>query len=147
MYFVKNRAGHDYPFFESQKRNLQKVLDFELPEFRVDKSKILRGEEELSAKNLSYKAMARECVSELVRLRILLAEELADGEKAVQSLQDSQQIAIDLGNMLEVFCGEDCSVIGLLEQYCEAIYALYEMLTASARQEEIAASCERLAKK
>ena len=147
MYFVKNRAGHDYPFFESQKRNLQKVLDFELPEFRVDKSKILRGEEELSAKNLSYKAMARECISELVRLRIQLTEELADVEKAVQSLQDSQQIAIDLGNMLEVFCGEDCSVIGLLEQYCEAIYALYEMLTASARQEEIAAAREVLAKK
>lgn len=150
MHFVKNRAGHDYPFFESQKRNLQKVLDFELLEFRVDKSKILRGEEELAAKNLSYKAMAKECVSELARLRAQLEEELkeafAEGEKVVQLLQDSQQMAMDLGNMLEVFCGENCSVIGLLEQYCEVIYALYEQLMASAQQDELFASCEVLEK-
>ena len=54
-----------------------------------------------------------------------LKEAFAEGEKVVQLLQDSQQMAMDLGNMLEVFCGENCSVIGLLEQYCEAIYALY----------------------
>ena len=30
-------GGHDYPFFEGQKENLQKVVDFKLPEFTFDK--------------------------------------------------------------------------------------------------------------
>jgi len=30
-------GGHIYPFFESQKENLKKVLDFDLPEFKFDR--------------------------------------------------------------------------------------------------------------
>jgi phosphorylcholine metabolism protein LicD len=116
---VKDAAGHDYPFFEGQKKNLQKVLDFELPEFRMERAKLFRSEEEEVCKNLSYKVMAKECFDELGRMK----EELT-----MDSLAASQQLAIDFGNMMEQVLGEGGRLIGLLEQYCEALYVIYEQL-------------------
>ncbi|MBQ8822682.1 MAG: LicD family protein [Lachnospiraceae bacterium] len=127
---VKNRAGHDYPYFEGQKKNLQKVLDFKLPEFELNKSKLLRSEEEEAYQKLSYKEMAKECLEELQRFCDLIPVAVSQGdvEQAVGLLQTSQQLAVDLGNMLEAFLAEENGIIPLLEQYCEAIYVLYEGL-------------------
>ena len=132
---VKDAAGHDYPFFEGQKKNLQKVLDFELPEFRMERAKLFRSEEEEVCKNLSYKVMAKECFDELGRMKDQLArlteqavQEQESAEQVMDLLQASQQLAIDFGNMMEQVLGEGCPLIGLLEQYCEALYAIYEQL-------------------
>jgi len=133
---VKTAGAHDYPFFEAQKKNLQKVLDFELPEFKFDADKLFRNEEELACKNLSYKSMAQECVTELWRMKdelILFIRKMPDDpactEQALDLLAASQQLAIDLGNMLEQFLGEGCSIIPLLEQYCEVLYGIYEQIS------------------
>jgi len=151
MRFVKNKAGHDYPFFEGQRQNLQKVLDFKLPEFVADRNKICRSEEENVYKSQSYKAMATECMNEMGHMKQQLAEiigkavTVAGGceeliamlmNQAIVLLQDSQQLAVDLGNMLESFLGEDCAIIGLLEQYCEALYQIYEQLVETSEAQE-----------
>ena len=127
---VKDQAGHDYPFFERQKENLQKVLDFKLPAFVCEKDRLLRSEEEEVCKQQSYKVMLAECLEELVQLveQTALALEQGDLELALNFLPISQQLAVDMGNMLEAFLSEENSVIPLLEQYCEALYVLYEML-------------------
>ena len=138
---VKTGGAHNYPFFEGQKKNLQKVLDFELPEFKVDSQKIFRGENEEECKSSSYKAMARECFDELVRMKEEMvqllesvtdadAEESTSEEQVMDLLATSQQLTVDLGNMLEQFLGEGCSVIPLLEQYCEAVFRVSEDLSA-----------------
>jgi len=113
--FLKIRkvgGAHDYPFFEGQKKNLQKVLDFKLPEFELDKSRLLRSEEEQAYANMSYKSLAMECANELWKMK----------EKPVES----QQLAIDLGTMLEQMLGEGTVIVRLLEEYCEVMYAVYE---------------------
>ena len=151
---VKNVAGHDYPFFEGQKKNLQKVLDFKLPEFEFDKEKLFRSEEERECKNYSYKVMVKECVDELCRMKDEISEMIQQVmmtkgqeclsqnteeqqvsesdqeniEKVMDLLQASQQLAIDLGNLLEQMLGEGGSVIPLLEKYCEVLYQIYEQL-------------------
>ena len=137
---VKDAAGHDYPFFEGQKKNLQKVLDFELPDFQIDNTKLFRSEEEIECKNYSYKMMAKECEGELLRMKELLDGitvqwvEQAEGlnqeqiEQGMDLLQASQQLAIDFGNMMEQILGEGCALISLLEKYCEALYRIYELL-------------------
>ena len=122
---IKNAGAHDYPFFEGQKKNLQKVLDFELPVFCVDDEKMYRGEVEEECKAASYKAMAKECLDELVRMKEELEQLSENTEQVLDLLAASQQLAVDLGNMLEQFLGEGCSVIPLLEQYCEEIYKIY----------------------
>ncbi len=127
---VKTAGAHDYPFFEGQKKNLQKVLDFELPEFCIDNEKLYRGEVEEEYKAASYKEMAKECLNELVRMKEELALLLENTEQVLDLLAASQQLAVDLGNMLEQFLGEGCSIIPLLEQYCEALYGVSEDFSA-----------------
>ena len=137
---VKDAAGHDYPFFEGQKKNLQKVLDFELPDFQFDNMMLIRSEKEIERKNYSYKMMAKECEGELLRMKKLLDGitvqwvEQTEGlnqeqiEQGMDLLQASQQLAIDFGNMMEQILGEGCTLISLLEKYCEALYRIYELL-------------------
>lgn len=137
---VKDAGGHDYPYFEGQKKNLQKVLDFELPDFQFDNTKLFRSEEEIECKNYSYKMMAKECEGELLRMKKLLDGitvqwvEQTEGlnqeqiEQGMDLLQASQQLAIDFGNMMEQILGEGCTLISLLEKYCEALYRIYELL-------------------
>ncbi len=159
---VKEWAGHNYPFFEGQKENLQKVLDFTLPEFQFERKKLFRSEEEESFKSLSYKVMAKECASELWKMKEQLAAiirqivPLKSEEKMVQQpectelamdlLQSSQQLAIDFGNMLEQILGEGCAIIRLLEQYCEALYVIYELLLSDDGDSSsgVIGACDRL---
>lgn len=141
---VKDAGAHNYPFFEGQKKNLQKVLDFELPEFGMERAKLFRGEEEEEGKNLSYKVMAMECFDELGRMKEQFAGIIENKgqyqesmEQAVNLLQASQQLAIDFGNMMEQVLGEGCTLISLLEQYCEMLYVIYEQLLQGGEENEI----------
>ncbi len=159
---VKDAAGHDYPFFEGQKKNLQKVLDFELPDFHVDHTKLFRSEEEKECRNYSYKVMAKECTDELMRMKeelIVIIGQLQEADRKVQQaeviesaqqyqtsieqvmdlLQASQQLAIDFGNMMEQVLGEGCQLIALLEKYCEALYQIYEVLLS---EEDVSGTAE-----
>lgn len=45
---------------------------------------------------------------------------------ALSVLEDCQQGAISLGNMIEAAEGEGCAVIPLLENYCELVYQFHE---------------------
>lgn len=128
MKLIKSGGGHDYPFFEGQKQNLQKVLDFKLPEFEFDIIKAERSEEEKSCRSSSYKILAQECTDELLRMKEEIIAILNVGwtEQVTSLISDSQQLAIDLGTMLEQIKGEDCHAVLLLEQYCEVLYELHE---------------------
>ena len=133
---VKDAGAHNYPFFEGQKVNLQKVLDFDLPAFRFDMKMLERSEEEKAYEQMSYKAMAKECLAELKQMAAEI-ESLLKGQKSLQSdslqrifdlLGGSQQLAVDLGTLLEQIRGEECKTISMLEQYCEALYQIYARL-------------------
>lgn len=137
---VKDAGAHNYPFFEGQKVNLQKVLDFDLPAFRFSSDMLKRTEEEKACAQLSYKAMAKECIAELQKMQEELSDMLTDIFKGAvqykveeqQHLLDllggSQQLAVDLGTLLEQMHGENCGIVSMLEQYCEVLYQIYEQL-------------------
>ena len=126
---VKDAGAHNYPFFEGQKRNLQKVLDFELPAFHPEREKVLhRTEEEAAYRQFSYKDMLREGMDELGQRteQIAVAISQRDTEAFTEIITAGQQLAITMGNLLEQMRGEDCSIVPLLEQYCEVVYRIYE---------------------
>lgn len=106
----KDGGAHQYPFFEGQKTNLKKVLDFELPEYSSDGSELIRGSEEHPDTSGSFKVLAKECVSEL-------------GKITFEAPEEAQQLAIDLGTMLEKLRGEGLYTVSLLERYCEELYS------------------------
>jgi len=139
---VKDAGAHNYPFFEGQKVNLQKVLDFDLPAFRFVPEMLERTEEEKNAIQYSYKTMAKECAGELLRLKneLMTSVEMlmrrlqpeSDRQHILDLLGGSQQLAVDLGTLLEQIKGEGCTTVGILEQYCEILYRIYECIQGEA---------------
>lgn len=148
MKLFRGGGAHNYPFFEGQKENLQKLLNYKLSEFSFEKEKLFRSEEEEACKAMSYKTMTRECMDELGRIKeelaLLLKSDTMSQEQMVPLLQDSQQLAMDLGNLLDQVLGEGCTIVGLLEQYCEAVYVLYEGLLANVSKAEMASAYNSL---
>ena len=126
---VKDAGAHDYPFFEGQKKNLQKVLDFPLPSFQFDSSKIERTQEELEYQQKSYKELGEECLQELLVLKEQIINAFLDQkpEVAAETISVSQQLAIDFGTMLEQVGYEKSEIVKCLEQYCEKLYQLYRI--------------------
>lgn len=137
---VKDAGAHNYPFFEGQKVNLQKVLDFDLPAFRFVPEMLERTEEEKNAIQYSYKAMAKECAGELQRMKeeLLMGINMPglqsenDRQRMLALLADSQQLAVDLGTLLEQIKCEGCIVVDMLERYCEILYRVYEYIQGEA---------------
>lgn len=138
MKLVKNAGGHDYPYFKKQKESLQKVLDFEMPGYKIHKEDLRR---EVSDQSGSYKALLRDALGQLKAYQVdffALLESGAESEEEVERLfsllADSQQLATDMGTLCESVKGEKCKVIPVLETYCEELYLLYNVLTGESQE-------------
>ncbi len=123
--------GHTYPFFEGQKVNLEKVNGAPLHSFTFDEKMLERPEVNRSN---SLKVIAKECLTELQRL----LEEFESNPEEI--LVACQQLAIDLGTLIEQVKGEDreCTkaVVSELEKFCETIYQSSQSL------EWVSAGCD-----
>jgi hypothetical protein len=133
MKLVRDAGGHDYPFFASQQRQLEEVLGEKLPHYEFSAAELSRDEEEADRiKSNSFRVMARECMAQLERNTERIAadgrEQIAAGENADALrflLQETQQLAVDLGTLIEQVKGEGTESVSLLEQYCEAVYQIH----------------------
>lgn len=121
--------GHDYPYFEGQRANLQAVADFDLPEFTFKKEML-----EIHKKKESWKDTVRECQDAMEDLQshLIRAIDNQDYDMALSLLPDCQQLAVDLGSYVEGVKGEHhpCveQVVSILSDYCEKLYGLYESI-------------------
>lgn len=124
MKIYKNGGAHDYPFFDKQKEDLQKVLDFEMPGFRLSKDDIASIRNRQAKKgNSEYRAVALEATDEISKM-IGEAAEIAKKGNAVNEeiLGEIQQLAIDLGTYIERVKGEEYITVSKLEELCEIVY-------------------------
>ena len=156
--------AHTYPFFEAQKKELERVNGAPIIDFAFDKSMLERPRKEDCA---SLKTVAKECLSELRRLLnncndLLKNKEITDDisltseqktqtgaqnpnilDEAgfIQSLTDMQQLAVDLGTLIEQVKGEDREsakkAVNSLEQLCEAIFIGSNSKTVSGIEESL----------
>ena len=125
--------GHDYPYFEGQRKNLQAEADFELPQFTFQNEMLRQVDTEVDKSN-SLKGISKECLAELGRMLAGVESGIrkqAYGE-ALAILPEIQQLTIDLGTLIENVKGEDnlcvSVVIPQLEQFCEVLFALFEVV-------------------
>ena len=125
--------GHNYPFFEGQRENLQAVADFKLPEFQYE-TKMQRNEAARNLEVMSYKEITRETIYELELIHNRLKEALItqNNGDAISCLLRCQEIAIDYGNYIETILGYNDQlvkkVIAPLEQYCESLFITHDLL-------------------
>ena len=141
-------GGHDYPYFEGQRKNLQAVADFPLPEFtfrpemlydssghvckEVDKKSSCKQEKDVEEQTLTD--IARQYVSVLDELMEACTAQMQEQqyEDVLSVLPELQQLVVDFGTLLEEVCGETNScvqkVVAKIQEYCDALYALYEQM-------------------
>lgn len=103
MKLVRDMGGHDYPFFAEQKKRLQAVLDFEMPQYKF-------AEEQLTCEKdgNGYKTSLRNMMKHF--------------SAALPEFEEMQQTAIDMGTLIEQVRGEGTHTVRLLEELCEDIY-------------------------
>lgn len=141
-------GGHGYPYFEGQRKNLQAVADFPLPEFtfqpemlydstghvckEVDKKSSCKQEKDVEEQTLTD--IAGQYVSVLDELMENCTAQMQEQkyEDVLSVLPELQQLVVDFGTLLEEVRGEEnlCvqKVVAKIQEYCDALYALYEQL-------------------
>lgn len=147
---VKAAGGHEYPFFNAQKQNLQKLLDFNISGYQYNGQNIFRNVEE---KTDGWKAIITEAIEEWKQIAEDACNECdRDGiniANALDKLSSVQQLIIDIGNLIEQIKGSNCDVISSIEHLCEVIYTLYNHidcdLVASVEEiEDYRVNCEKV---
>lgn len=159
MQIVKDAGGHDYPFFEAQRKKLQSVLDFNMPEYRFSKESLekettdyrgsLKGISREYQKNIEVAyAQLQEEVNQLSASDIQEDEQKLENdqlhrERLLNLIVDRQQKAIDYATMIEKCRAENDRTVHLIESYCEELYQLYQKVSQG---EEITEYVEELSK-
>lgn len=136
MKIVKNRAGHDYPFFASQQKELDEVLkkagEIGLKGYEFESDCLKRQEaERIEIKQNSAKSLIKECMSQIEKMQeecMYFIDKYKQAE-TMEMLADMQQLSIDLGNLLEHYRGEGLRTIRCIEEYCERIFHMYESVS------------------
>lgn len=134
MKLIRDAGGHDYPYFESQKRQLQAVLDFDMPEFKFKKELLKERTDSDSGNKLrganKYKTQLLQLKKDLDYVTNQICDKIVikDKEGANDSIGElfakAQQYAIDMGTLIEDLNGQGTSIVKKLEEYCELLYQL-----------------------
>lgn len=155
MKIVRNVAGHDYPFFEKQKQNLEETMGFEVPDFITPSYKF--RPEVLEARGCSktedanaYKVQLHHYCEIIEALQEAMKQHLANDDYNPAAIGegcgDCQTCAIEMGNLLESIKGEGFATVRIIEQYCEAVYQLYNAVYEASGLEEVLVCLEALFK-
>ncbi len=132
----KEWDGHNYPFFEGQKEEMEKLLGESLPGFAFDPGMLNRPEPD---KNASLKITAKDCLTEFEYLLVDAENALAEGrtDDITKALSDCQSLAADLGTLIENIKGENRKqvkeVIKSLEVFCESLWVEYQKIEEGAK--------------
>lgn len=116
MRLVRNKAGHNYPFFQSQKEQFEEILGYQLPRYKYPGICPRQNTIERSCK---YQIRQFLCKFDQIH------EQIHKGNHMVENLIEAQGNAIDMGNLIEQVKGENHPVVRELEQYCEVVFELY----------------------
>lgn len=130
MQLYKNAGAHGYPFFTKSRAQLQEVLDFDLPEYRVDADELIKAASdrklalrEGTSGGETYSDVVRECLAGMEE-RLSDLKDVSDDAFITDICADVQQLAMDLGVYMEAFKGEGYDIVHELEQLCEDLYEL-----------------------
>lgn len=146
-------SGHNYPYFEGQRENLQAVADFSLPEFTF-KKEMLEPCDRLSNQEESIVGISKGFIKELEYMNARLIDCFADDDfdNVSQLLPELQQFAVDYGTMIEGVYGENSSkvidVVSVLQNYCDRLYDIYMFIDGnneedkSYRMDNLKKACE-----
>lgn len=135
MKLERNTGGHNYPFYESQKKQLEVLMDFKLPQYTFDGKKAVRNDD---AANTGYKKIITDVMHSVKEEIKKIGHHINNGKfwtdnqtediiKNVQEkLADIQQALIETGNLIEQIKGENTQSVKCIEKFCDTLYMVYQ---------------------
>ena len=123
MKSVRKGGSHDYPYFNKQEEMLREKL--EMPHYQYPDTLKVRH------KNMAFRDNVYQRLQLLAQIHQSVENLLNCGERntASQLLQETQNVAIGIGEAIEKKLGEGTETVRCLEQYCEIAYQLYEVVS------------------
>ncbi len=121
------QGSHAYPFFHTQRKELEKVLDFEIPGYRFSKESAQRQKADRRG---SLKSRVLDIYKQLKNMACGIKQKSVskDMENLDDMLVDAQQLAIKMGTMIDHVKGEGLKTVTYLEQYCELLFQIHSGL-------------------
>lgn len=134
-YMKINKGGgvHSYPFFTGQEEHLMKLV----PNYPF---KYVFSEDDVKNDGRIVREKPKQQGENMVKLfeqaHNAIVQTMSRGQydEAVRLLQACQDGAINIGNMLEEHFGQGFVTVGILEEYCEIVYQVYELAVSAAQE-------------
>ena len=136
---VINFGIHGYPVYRKMNEDARDVAGFELTSYRYDEEKI----KSIKAKR-KQKADGNPAIDELMQMHGILCEvdeyiyehlNDEDPSEVIELIGQCQNLAIQMGESIEAHMVNPDEAVGILEKYCEHIYAIYQVLSGVAGAE------------
>lgn len=127
---VRDNKGHDYPFYQRQADKLDTAHPL-FQKYEFSGADLYRETPDKdNGEQPGLKVYAKEMLKlfEAVRKNIVEMTGRGEFEQILGLLADSQDGAVALGNRIEEAKGEGCGAVTALEQFCEALYTIYETI-------------------
>ncbi len=137
-YMKISRAGgvHNYPFFTGQEDHLKNLIDNYLFEYKFDKKDIADVER---AQSKGAKGELPDFIALISKANVALINGLLEGayDGCVMLLESCQNSAIQIGNLIEKDYGEGHVTVSVLEEYCELLYEISQIIVQQELNEQI----------
>ena len=131
MRSVRQGGMHEYPWYQSEEKLLYDEKGVKLTKRYEFSKKDL--EKEISPKQKTIKMRIGELLGLLKEAQTETGKAIKNMDTAIalELLSNCQDAAVGIGNVIEESFGEGSITVGLLEEYCEQVYLIYEKLAAS----------------
>lgn len=129
---LRSHDGHGYPYY----KKMASELDSDLTLFkRYTFSEGDLNREECEEENIGIKSYAKEMLRlfEMATESVIRSVSQGEPEAAMELLEDCQEGAITLGNQIEEVKGSGYVTVGILEQFCEVLYNVHELIAEGGR--------------
>lgn len=144
MHVSKSGGVHDYPCYEKQERHFIEVVDDYPFKYNFKKEDLENEERSQRGKPrtqaLNFIEMMNQAHQAIV---VLLAKK--DYNMVFSLLESCQSGAINIGNLLEKRYGEGFRTVKLLEEYCEILYQVGELLNSAGSDGTLSLTVENIA--
>lgn len=130
---VMAEGAHSYPFYEAMNGDAKEVSGFELASYVHDESLVC--EKKRSAKDAKNESL-KEKVTDTVGLFkeahdyivTVFTSDIVDISEVTGLLSQCQELAVGIGDEIEKRSTNPQDMIGVLEEYCEYVYGLFQRL-------------------
>ncbi len=136
---VRAFDSHEYPSYKTVHEGVKEKGRLEPYQYKFSKEEMEEAERErLPKETLQKKVRDFLPLFHEAHDQIRQTMETGDINSAAEILGECQNVAIQIGTMIEDVCGEGHATVRVLEQYCETVFRLHEKING----EEGAADAE-----